>query len=250
MTYDRPCELHADLTDERLEAIAAIFCRVRAEVRDHMQRHKGDDNSVFGYTSYRRSCFEIEDARTTYDWLGVIRSGKGEHFVFRIGVVPIRFYSGEPETPSHRWFAREDAESAAHQEAFDLPGANALNWMLRFTVYTNLVSGMTWVSLARFDIAGEILNVWSIRTPELVANDAVVSLAEQRAGVDLEAPVVEDPAETETGLANAPVANETVFSIAEQRTGADIAAPVVEDTQSVEKPVGIAPDLANAHGDT
>ena len=178
--------------------VAAIFYRVRSRVLQHMQREEGDDARVFGYTSFVRSCAAMEKAAEEVDWLKVIGSGKGEHFVARIGAVPIRFYSGDPSEPSARWFAREGAELTAHQEAFGFPGFEYLNWMLRLTVKTDLTSGTTWVSLVQFAENGGILDSWPIRTPELVANDTVVPLAEQRAGVDIRPPSVEDPAETET----------------------------------------------------
>jgi hypothetical protein len=208
MTSDRPSDLHPDLTDERLEQLSAIFCRVRSGVHRDMRYGEGDDARVFGYTSFVRTCFAIEKVAGAAPWLRVIGNGKGEHFVFRIGAVPVRVYSGDPSEPVARWLAREGDELAAHQAAFGFPGFEYLLWMLRFTVKTDLTTGETSVSLVRLSESGTLLDSWLIRTPQLEevrasADADVVPLAEQRPGLDIRSPVVEDPTDTETGPARA-----------------------------------------------
>lgn len=208
MPCDRPSDLHSDLTDERLEDVCGVLCAVRTKVLKELQRDEGDDRRVFGYTSFVRACYAVGKAAVDRPWLRVIGTGKGEHFVLRVGAVPIRFYSGNPTAPDERWLAREDDELTAHQSAFGLLGPSTRNWMLRLTLETDFSSGMTSVMLVRFAENGDLIDSWPIRvsaensTPPQTGN-AVLALAEQHPGRDIRPPNVEDLADTQARPATA-----------------------------------------------
>lgn len=192
-----PWEIAAALTEERLRAVAAIFCTVRKEAVEAHEPSKGDTTWGLGCRSYERILRAIEYAATLPEyrpWLSIVERN-GLAFTFAIGGVPVRFYAGDPENPPERAIAR----FAAEMEQFDLMLDHGLimseasdSWPFRLIVShdraTNLISGIT---LIQIDAAGDAHNPYSIPLP---AMPSAVNLTTQRAGVELPPPVVE-PAE-------------------------------------------------------
>lgn len=116
-----PTEFHPSLTEERLCIVGNIIRQRRhAAVLRHLPR-EGDDTWVLGCRCYQwiRDRIMVLAEGEHKEWLSVIENGKaGTHFVFRIGLVPIRFYRGDPEDVPAKLVECSPIEEAAMQTAF------------------------------------------------------------------------------------------------------------------------------------
>ena len=116
-----PTELHPALTEERLCVVGNIIRQRRhAAVLRHLPE-EGDNAWVLGCRGYQWICDRIiRDAEGEQkEWLSIIEDGRaGNHFVFGIGDVPIRFYRGDPDDVPAKAVVCSPIEDAARQTAF------------------------------------------------------------------------------------------------------------------------------------
>lgn len=96
----RPWEYNPELTAERLVKVAQLIGLGRDSAVDRFDPTIGDDNWTLGVCAYNYGCFQIKEAAGApgFEWLGVIEHGK--HFQFSIGGIPMRFWRGDPASPS------------------------------------------------------------------------------------------------------------------------------------------------------
>jgi len=116
-----PTEIHLELSEERVCAVANVMRERRhACVINHLA-HEGDDGWVLGSRCWqwiRARLIKLADGEYK-DWLSIVENGKGgSHFVFAIGGVPIRFYRGDPEDVPPKQIECNQAEDLAMQIAF------------------------------------------------------------------------------------------------------------------------------------
>jgi hypothetical protein len=129
-----PVDIHPDLTQNRLEAIAELFQSVRDEVIDKREINSGDDAWSIGCRSYSWTRSAISKAALSdlkfIPWLKVLED-KGLYFTFTIGAIPIKFYSGNPEHLPNKTSYFKALEFLARQYAF--PGMKDENsFVFRF----------------------------------------------------------------------------------------------------------------------
>lgn len=152
MLDPEPWDIHPDLTRERLQAIAEVFRRVRGEAAELHDAAAGEGAWSFGCRVYERACFAFigmaEDPACS--WLKVLSPSL--QFIFQVGDVPVRFYTGDPGRPRSNVLRFTDIEDAAQQLAFEGAGFEAdltkLFWRLA------IVPGPD----------GQVLHVWLVQT--------------------------------------------------------------------------------------
>jgi len=182
-----PWQIHSALAQDRLTAVAGILWRVRAEVSLRMEPGKGDTLWGAGCAAYERSCRALSDAaaRDLKAWLSVARAEN--HFLIKIGGVPVRFYRGDPEEPTPtRYAVATDAEVAALQFAFHLADTPTPDKLFRIEVCTDTKSFPVSVSLAQVDNDRQKHNVFQIP----VANSNIRNIVRKKSAVVLDAPQV------------------------------------------------------------
>jgi hypothetical protein len=116
-----PWQIHPALTAARLRIVAGIFRDVRRETVKVYEPSKGDIAWNIACTAYARTIWAISQAVLRDEcrgWLSIVDK-EGLAFVFGIGGVPIRFYSGDPEHPPERALQKRVTEMEAQYEAFD-----------------------------------------------------------------------------------------------------------------------------------
>lgn len=97
-----PWEFHPDLTPDRLIEIADVLRNARDGVLELHDEEHGDDSWSLGCRAYAWSRNQIVTAADEgrFDWLTI--DDRGIRFIFRIGLVPIRFFRGEADEPHDR----------------------------------------------------------------------------------------------------------------------------------------------------
>jgi len=119
-----------------------------------------------GCRVYERACFAIKRAVTLpeYSWLGIVEH-VGLRFVFKVGDVPLRFYSADPEHPPLRATQCGEGERLAQFELLDFldqpdeDQAAERVWRLMIETENNLVSAIT---IEQVDAEGNVYNPWNI----------------------------------------------------------------------------------------
>ena len=98
MTLHPPIHYHADLTQERLAIVAEILLEEYNKTIDDLSSIT-DDNYTRGCTAFGRQKNGIKQLSLsgTYPWLQILNSTND--LVFKIGSVPCRFSSDDPNNP-------------------------------------------------------------------------------------------------------------------------------------------------------
>lgn len=183
----RPWDYNPELTEERLVQIAQLLERGRGDAVDRFDSSVGDDSWTLGCCAYNYGCFQIRNAAETsgFEWLRVINPGK--HFQFSVGLVPMRFWKGDPTDPTDKI----STATAYEQLPLDLePGVSLAGVLFRIGVVTDLdgaLIGASFVALRN----GEPETVWPL--PLADATPLIVGLGgETPAGRELPPPSVGD----------------------------------------------------------
>jgi len=182
----KPWQIHPDLTAERLGIVAELLSGVRNQAITEHAPPRGDTNWGLGCRVYERSMFAVEQAVSDHAFLGVVDK-QGLHFVFSIGVVPVRFYRGDHEDEADpRRLRRHDPELHAQQVAFDFVPEPKAEAALRLIVETDDAGRATEIFIVQFGEDGKPYNPWSIPF-----NRTMVAIDEfRKEGVPLQAPTV------------------------------------------------------------
>lgn len=159
----RPSDVHPDLTDERLQALASFFANTRSAVAALHDPLSGDDAWALGCRGFARwrnllvSRFQSGE----WSWFRVIDPSK--RFIFAIGNVPVRFYRGTSKRPPPRTLTQSAQELAQLSLAFPMDEVQYrdLNW--RFAIETDFLgepSKVVFAALAKND--GAVVHHWAI----------------------------------------------------------------------------------------
>ncbi|MFM7402746.1 MAG: hypothetical protein ACKO1N_01365 [Erythrobacter sp.] len=94
-----PLDYHADLTTDRLVAVALLLQRARRNAADRFEPEIGDTYLNLGLDAYLYGKHEIQVAAESgdYPWLSIVNSSL--RFQFRIGEVLMRFWRGDIHEP-------------------------------------------------------------------------------------------------------------------------------------------------------
>lgn len=160
-----PWDIIPAFTLPRLQTLAKILVDTRQDaLRDH-DLSKGDTNWGLGCRVYERTCFAIELATKSHEWLTVLDHPL--HFVFTLDGMPMRFGRGDADEPNPRLLRRGPNEQEAHQLALEFaddPGL--LNWLWRLIVEVDsdtLVVAR--VVLIQVSSDGVVKEQWTITLP-------------------------------------------------------------------------------------
>lgn len=195
-----PWEVHPGLTLERLQVVAQLIRRVRADVVALHDPENGDSPWSLGCRAYSRICHEIARAAKTEHsaWLSVVEPDM--HFVFSIVGVPLRFYRGDHESPPARTLMRRFPELRCQQLAFEFLEKPQGDVAFRIAVETNGRGEVESVYLVKVDLENDTVTPWRIPLEEEVS---VTSIDLRRDGVVLPPVEVEVPeVDTDTLAAN------------------------------------------------
>jgi hypothetical protein len=106
-----PSDFHPALTEDRLAVAARLLVRGRSDAIARAEPDAGDDAWSIGCRAYSFSRHQVRRAAESgrFPWLKVLDGG--QHFVFLIEGVPIRFYPGPADNPSTRTLVQHEIEA-------------------------------------------------------------------------------------------------------------------------------------------
>jgi len=115
-----PWDFNPDLSFDRLSIVANTIREAIEAVLERREPEMGDDGYAIGTRafSWQKTAIEKLVVSEKHPWLGIV-SGNNE-FVFRIGAVPVRFFSGDHDKPHKRTARQTFAEFL--QPSLDLAG--------------------------------------------------------------------------------------------------------------------------------
>lgn len=131
-----PWDFHPDLMAGRLVAVANLIATGRDAAVLRHDPSIGDDDWVLGCRAFQACRFAISTGAKSEaaPWLSVMDPSR--HFLFRIGSIPLRFYRGDPEDPTHRTKSQSFPELAQLSMVF--PGDDLRDVVARLAVETDL----------------------------------------------------------------------------------------------------------------
>jgi hypothetical protein len=106
-----PWDFHPDLTAARLQDVAQLIASGRDAAMEIYDPVRGFNGWLLGCCAYQFGRVRIERAVEdgTLPWLGLMRGTK--HFIFQIGLVPVRFYRDDPDDPSEKVLRQSEFEA-------------------------------------------------------------------------------------------------------------------------------------------
>lgn len=163
-----PSDIHPDLTEDRLRAIAELIQNQRKDIIDKSEIDRGDNAWSIGCRAYAWTCKAItkaalEDNRFA-QWLNVLEA-QGLYFTFTIGAIPIKFYRADPENLPGRVSYYRSAEFLARQQAFPFV-KNKDNFLFRLIIETDHSFDVSEITLVQIDTDGNTINSWLINSTE------------------------------------------------------------------------------------
>lgn len=182
-----PWDYHSDLTAARLVQVARLLRQGR---HDAVERHDeliGDDNWVLGCRAYNCGRFRVIQADQTgqHSWLSILNPNL--QFIFKIGVVPVRFYRGDSDEPTAKTCRIAYPELNQLAIAFEEEANDDV--VFRFAIETDFdgsVDAIKFVGLRH----SQVVLSWEVplQTAEVVRFPVVV--VEQDDGTELAPPAV------------------------------------------------------------
>lgn len=211
-----PADLQPELTRERLAFVASLFTRARQRAFDQHNPYWGGDKWCLGTVAYSFSRFLIrtrahdrDSARLEREiinhggsaemieldqpvsWLGIINPGM--KFIFSIGGIPIRFYSGDPAAVkanvAHSSNEEQLALALVYGSTEHSPDYTDGIWRIALNVSMigDELEGIYLVHAS--DLTGEIYHSWMLETDAQVG--AIVCLPDEvPAAVDVPPAIV------------------------------------------------------------
>ena len=158
----QPWQKYGDLTPERLSIVAEEFRRVRHDCVNLHQPELGDGDWSLGSRIYQRTYFAIFRLAEKYDWLTINQELKALQFSFSIGIVPLRFYKGDPDDPPSRYLAHTDGEARQIQTSFEFEGLPTLETVLRFAITPGENREAASIHLVEIDEVKEVVAAYRI----------------------------------------------------------------------------------------
>lgn len=180
-----PWKDYPSLTFERLSAVAGIMRSARNSTVLLHDPEDGDNAWCLGCRVYARTMARIRTASMETDWLRVLPESQNLKFTFSIGLLPVKFYKGEPDEIPIRSLVRSFAELSQMRLAFDAEGIEPTH-MLRLAVGADPAGNTTSITLVEVDEGGTPLRTFEIPRGE---SDNIVILKPKP--IDLAPPKLE-----------------------------------------------------------
>jgi hypothetical protein len=189
MSATRPWDFHSDLAEERLVEVAQLIARGRDAALEIYDPIRGFNGWLLGCCAYQFGRFQIEPAveEQRMPWLGITRGTR--HFIFQIGVVPVRFYRDDPDDPSEKVLQQSEYEARQLSLALGDEGSGADSF--RLIVQTGLGGKLIRIAFLALRKGTTVL-AWDVplRLDAVRAPLAAVGATFRDAGVALPPPSV------------------------------------------------------------
>lgn len=182
---DKPWDIHPDLTEERLNTIAEVFCKVWEGVIAEHRPDKGDRMWGQGCKGYDRSCGMITILSDRYEWLDVLSPGDHLKFIFTIGGVSLRFCKNDMGLLNENISHRDQIELQFSVSTLQIDPSN-LDHVWRIVVVPDEDGRVDFVSFRQVTTNGSTSLEYNVYNTEAVS--VPDSLPE---GVDLDSPIVD-----------------------------------------------------------
>lgn len=182
-----PWESFPDLTLERLSIVAQILRRERDDAAVDHRADRGETEFALGVSAWERTKYALIVTSPNYNWLHIINGVNAgpSHFIFQIGIFPVRFYHGSYEDTPARYLLVSDEEKDALKLEHELAGGH----FLRFGIETDAKHRTKNIELIEYDGFGEVVHRFSV---PLDATATVTRFTvPQREGVNIAPPTVE-----------------------------------------------------------
>lgn len=183
-------DFHPDLQVERIEALARAVADVRRKALVDHNPALGDTAWGLGCRCYERTVRTISEMAKEMPWLEILELAPA--FQFRVGCVPLRFYTGAADAPHTRTLRVHYPELRAHQLLLaegDAWGVGQGN-LFRLAIETDEDGDVDAVFLVKCDADGNVFGAISISID--VPASAAGSVAPAAEAVDLGPPPVGD----------------------------------------------------------
>lgn len=163
MQPERPSNIHPDLTDDRLQALANFFASTRSAVAALHDPLSGDDAWALGCRGFARwrNLLVSKFQSGEWPWFKVLDPSK--RFIFAIGNVPVRFFRGNSKRAPSRTLVQSAQELAQLSLAFPMTEVEYRELSWRFAIETDFLgepSKVVFAALAKED--GAVVYQWAI----------------------------------------------------------------------------------------
>ncbi len=197
-----PWDVHADLTEERLSAVARLIARGRNDALESNNTSIGDNGWTLGSCAFQYGRYRIREAAQSlgFEWLKIIDGSL--RFIFAIGRIPVRFYRGLADEPNDR--TKSQSFNDLRQLSFDFDKDIEISdeKFYRFAVETDDDGSIMAIKFIVFDEFSPPYVIWEVplgvKVPTIFS---VVSDVDE--GVELPPPVVGLPGEDANDLSSA-----------------------------------------------
>jgi len=170
-----PVDYHADLQYDRLQAIAGVLFGAARGAYGRHEPGKGDDGWSLGCVRFARcrNLLAQQAVNGTWNWFGIVNPSK--RFIFRIGVVPVRFCRGRFANPPERTLALWNDEANQRSLAFpEDPALSKITW--RLVVETGPLGDPMKLVFAGYTSKRSVYCSWDlVIPPEMVLSESVPS---------------------------------------------------------------------------
>ena len=166
-------DYHEDLVVPRLIKVGGILRNVWRRVSELHEVDAGDNMWSLSCRAFVRCGYAFSRARKDWPWLSIIERRKMQ-WILSIGVIPVRFYHGDPLDVPDRYSSAADIEHVLRQGVLNLDDRIKPGILLRFVTETDSKGIPLSVKLIEYEEASdEVLNTFTI--PEADAPAAVAA---------------------------------------------------------------------------
>lgn len=195
MSKQYPWEYHPHLSEDRLVAIAKLIRRGRHDAVDSHNPRIGGNSWTRGCCAFQFGHFRILQAvvEQRYAWLSIIDDSM--RLIFRIGAVPVRFYSGDAEDPTSKTCKVAEPEHNQLRLAFPDEKTSDAPMIYRFAVEQDIDGSVLAIKFVGVRDQQAVL-CWEVPLPTAsIVPLTPVAIADE--GVELGAPKVGLPGDDE-----------------------------------------------------
>lgn len=170
-----PWEYHSDLTEERLETVAAMLVDGRHAALERYDEEAGDNGWTHGCRAFQFCRHRVLQAIDGGEFVWLTAIDRTLQLIFKIGDVPVRIYKGDAEEPTDRTLRQSFGELRQleilfpeHDEGRDLA--------YRFAVETDVDGSVLAVKFVGLRGESAVL-IWDVPLDGLSASAGTVGRA-------------------------------------------------------------------------
>lgn len=170
-----PSEIHACLTEERIDYIGQLIARVRAENLDAIEDR--DNGWSIGCRAHAWTCSEIQSQAENLPWLNVVDPSL--RFIAQIDSVQFSFYKGMAEKPKNNIYSRAQSHPELRQRSMlfdDSPMPEKLVWA--YAIETDLEGTTTNIEFFGMSESGAIIASRTVPIFDISTNLVAINTTE------------------------------------------------------------------------